>query len=111
MPFRALQRFLLVFLFVAFSTASMGSTAFVPCSASAAMGSMQGDSGETAPCCKDMGAACVMNVSCVSLIVTPGYDLDLTGELSTALTRRSPLVTLPNGLVIEPHPTPPIHFA
>lgn len=111
MPFRALQRFLLVFLFVAFSTASMGNTEFVPCSASAVMGSMQGDSGEIAPCCKDMGATCAMNISCVSLMVTPGYDLDLTGELSTALTRRSPLVTLPNGLVVEPRQTPPIYFA
>lgn len=111
MPFRALQRFLFAFLFVAVSTASMGSTEFVPCSASAAMGSMQGDSGETAPCCKDMGVACIMNVSCVSLIVTPGYDLGLAGDLSTALTRRSPLVTLPNGLVIEPRQTPPILFA
>ncbi len=85
----------------------MGNTMIAPCDASADMGSMHGDSDNSMPC-KNM---CAVSINCVSLVTTPSYDLDLAGKLSAMLVRRSPLVTLPNGLVVEPRPTPPIYFA
>ncbi len=110
MRLQVLQRFLLGFLFVAFTIASVGGAVLVPCSASADMGTMQGDRGETVPC-KDMGTPCAISISSVSMTATPSYNVDLIGKLSMVLTRRLLVVTLPNGLVIAPRLTPPIHLA
>lgn len=45
------------------------------------------------------------------MTATPSYNVDLIGKLSMVLTRRLLVVTLPNGLVIAPRLTPPIHLA
>lgn len=65
-----------------------------------------GDCGKTTPC-KDMGAACAINVGCTAFVGVVAHDALPAVSSAMLLVRHMP-TALPNGLAIAPHPTPPI---